>query len=190
MGVVARGALTRPARSGTEAMAYDTIVDVIDYTDPTTAHHRLSNAERDDAVAALHAAAAEGRLSQPEADERSAAARTAVVRADLAPLFADLPTPEGGRQAPVADTAPAAPLAPPQQQPQQQWQQWQQPAGAPAPRGRTWGVSTVAIMPFVALVLFFLTGNLAGYEWAWLWFLLVPIAGILVYGTGYSNHRR
>ena len=44
-------------------------------------------------------------------------------------------------------------------------------------------------MPFLALVLFFTTGS-------WLWFLLVPIMGILLYGadgaknTGRGRDRR
>lgn len=40
-----------------------------------------------------------------------------------------------------------------------------------------WGGRIVAVMPIVALVLFFVTG-------LWYWFLLVPAAGALVYGGG------
>jgi hypothetical protein len=45
-------------------------------------------------------------------------------------------------------------------------------------------------MPFVSLALFFITGNLAGYQWAWLWFLLIPVTGIMVYGAGYDHRDR
>jgi hypothetical protein len=151
---------------------------VTDYTDPATAHQRLSDQERDDAVAALRRYAQEGRLSEAELSERSEAARSAVTRGDLAPLFRDLPaeTRYGAGNASDPGTGFATPAfgAP----------------DRPAPRGRIWGTGLVAIMPFVSLALFFITGNLAGYQWAWLWFLLIPVTGIMVYGAGYDHRDR
>ncbi|WP_291045099.1 hypothetical protein [Herbiconiux sp.] len=50
--------------------------------------------------------------------------------------------------------------------------------------GRT-GVAIVSIVPLVALVVFLLIGFLAGgWAWAWVFFLAVPIAAIVVYGLG------
>jgi hypothetical protein len=58
---------------------------------------RASDAEREQTVAALRAAAGEGRLTVEELDERTTAAYAAVTRGDLARLLDDLPaarTPE------------------------------------------------------------------------------------------------
>lgn len=54
---------------------------------------RLSDAEREAALARLGEHYAEGRLDKDEYDERSDAIWTAKTRADLAPVFADLPAP-------------------------------------------------------------------------------------------------
>jgi hypothetical protein len=52
---------------------------------------RASDAEREETVAALRAAAGEGRLTVEELDERTTAAYAAVTRGDLARLLHDLP---------------------------------------------------------------------------------------------------
>jgi hypothetical protein len=62
---------------------------------------RASDQERDQAVQRLQTAFAEGRLDDREFDERMRAALAASTRADLAPLFADLP----GAAAPAATLA-------------------------------------------------------------------------------------
>ena len=49
--------------------------------------------------------------------------------------------------------------------------------------GRT-GVAIVSIVPFIALALFLIFGLMGGWAWSWLFWLLVPIAGVLVYGVG------
>jgi len=36
--------------------------------------------------------------------------------------------------------------------------------------------------PFVPLILFFITGFAGGWAYAWLWFLLILITAIIVYG--------
>src|SRR4051794_36540898 len=54
---------------------------------------RASDAERDQIVERLRAAAAEGRLTFEELADRIEAAANAVTRADLVPLTADLPGP-------------------------------------------------------------------------------------------------
>ncbi|WP_433274159.1 DUF1707 SHOCT-like domain-containing protein [Actinosynnema sp. CS-041913] len=61
---------------------------------------RASDTEREHVVTRLRDAVGEGRLTLAEAEDRIAAAYTAVHRADLAPLTADLPHPR-------PDTTPA-----------------------------------------------------------------------------------
>lgn len=141
---------------------------MIDYTDRAGAHLRLSDAERQEAVARLDSFAAERRLSDAEAAERAAVARTAVTRGDLAPLFADLPS--------------AVPEAAREPRPEPHAESWSRG------RSRRWAVVLSALMPFIAVGLFFLTGTAWGYQYAWLWFLLIPVTGILVYGPG-SDHE-
>lgn len=137
-----------------------------DYTDQDAAHLRLSDTERDEAIARLGAYAREGRLSDAEAAERATTARSARTRGDLAPLFADLPR----------DSAAGAVASSTEARPRSDY--------------RRWGVVASALMPFVALSLFFLSGNAWGYEFAWLWFLLIPVTGILVWGPGNDHDRR
>ncbi|MEO6827358.1 MAG: DUF1707 domain-containing protein [Microbacteriaceae bacterium] len=149
---------------------------MIDFTDPTTAHQRLSNTERDGAVAALIEYAADGRLTETEAAERSATARTAVTRGDLAPLFSDLPAPMTHSNPPATGAASDASFGDGRGAPFGAWNR--------ASSGRIWGRAIVSLMPFLALALFFITGNTVGYSFAWLWFMLIPVAGIVVYGAG------
>jgi hypothetical protein len=55
-----------------------------------------------------------------------------------------------------------------------------------------WGAWVMSLTPFAALILFFATG----YHWQW--FLIIPIAGLIVYGPDgrhgdrgrYRNRRR
>jgi len=174
-----------------------------DITDPSGASLRLSNDERERAVAALQAHAAQGRLTDEELQARSAAARSAVTRGDLAPLFADLP---GGpqfdpHQHPAAGTVPGStPGATPpgaygpqySQPPYPQqpydgrggWGGW----GGREPSNR-WGLLAVSIIPFVSLILFFITGFAWGYQYSWLWFLLIPLVGAIAYGTDGGRRR-
>ncbi|WP_308468794.1 DUF1707 SHOCT-like domain-containing protein [Rathayibacter soli] len=147
---------------------------MIDFSDPATRNLRLSNAERDEAVAALDQFATEGRLTDAEAAERAASVRAATTRGDLAPVFADLP----------AGTTPSTGSHP--LPPRSAHEAFAEPTeAAPGEKAlRNGQYALAAIAPFVAVALFFLTGTLWGYSVAWLWFLLIPVAGILVYGAG------
>ena len=171
-----------------------------DYTDPATAGHRLSNAEREEAVSALERANADGRITAAELSERSSAARSAVTRGDLAPLFADLPqaaasTPPPAFAAPSSAGQPFT--APPPGGGYNQGPGYggypggYSGDGRPARGGRT-GNWIVAIMPFVALALFFICGTYlpGGYAWSWIFFLAIPVAAIVVYGPGGRNGDR
>ncbi|WP_066044047.1 DUF1707 SHOCT-like domain-containing protein [Herbiconiux solani] len=188
-----------------------------DYSDPTKTSLRLSNSDRESAVAALARAHTDGRLTADEYLERSTAARAAVTRGDLAPLFTDLPdTANESVIDSVSDPSPDPDLAPPAGF-------TAAPGSAPAgglgagardgsgyrdgagdgsgfdrrdddrpdysrrrPLGGAAGVVAVSITPILALVLFLLCGFFLpdGFRWSWIFWLAVPIVGIVVYGPG------
>jgi hypothetical protein len=70
---------------------------------------RAGNADREQVVAQLNKAFAEGRLDVRELDERIAAAYAAKTMGELAPLTADLPS--GRSPAPRSASTPARPAA-------------------------------------------------------------------------------
>ncbi|WP_267208296.1 DUF1707 SHOCT-like domain-containing protein [Corynebacterium sp. Marseille-P8863] len=73
---------------------------------PTQPEHiRLSDADRTEAMSALGEALSEGRLTLGEYDERCQCCTQAQTRADLVPLFADIP------QAPVMGSSAGMPAA-------------------------------------------------------------------------------
>ncbi|MQY28255.1 DUF1707 domain-containing protein [Nocardia aurantia] len=67
---------------------------------------RVSVTERERALRELSQHFSAGRLALPEFDRRAALAAAADTRADLAPLFADLPAPEAPPPAPHAQGNP------------------------------------------------------------------------------------
>ncbi|MCU1481354.1 MAG: hypothetical protein JWQ19_2140 [Subtercola sp.] len=151
-----------------------------DFTDPQTAALRLSNPERDEAVAQLNANLREGRITEAEFTERSATVRAAITRGEVAPVFSDLPADAhlGGASA----VPPAAFASSSYSSPTSSGSSIPEPRNAPI--GGRAGVVAVSITPFIALLLFFVTGIVWGYNYSWLWFLLVPLVGIIVYGGG------
>ena len=113
---------------------------------------RVGTAEREAAVALLAEHWRAGRLDPGEHERRVTRARQAVTRGDLDALFTDLP--------------PAGPA--------------QEPTGAVTSAGGSGFLEggrdkVMALAPFAALLLFFLTGS-------WLWFLMIPVMGIVLYG--------
>ncbi|RFA22513.1 DUF1707 SHOCT-like domain-containing protein [Subtercola boreus] len=145
---------------------------------------RLSNAERDRAVARLNANQRDGRLSAAEFDERVGAVRSAVTQADLEPIFRDLPQDDRQSEARPAEFAPAAlgygasAKAIPD------------PQARRGPLGGRLGTVAVSLSPLVATVLFFITSALVGWNFSWLWFLLVPVTGAIVYAAGTRDSDR
>jgi len=119
---------------------------------------RIGATERDEAVESLRTHLDEGRLTPEEYEDRSVTAARARTWDDLAPVFADLPEP---RPAPVATVLARS--------------------AQPVPRTGLAGITDaareriMALIPLLALVLFFRTGS-------WLWFLAIPMAGALLYG--------
>ena len=178
-----------------------------DLNDPSGASLRLSNDERERAVAAIQAHAAQGRLTDAEVQTRVQSARTAVTRGDLAPLFADLPGgvdldgggaagggAAGGGAAGAGAGAGASYAAPSYPEPSYLAQPGRDPYAARSddgarPASRRWGLAIVSVAPFVAVILFFVTSSVWGYAYSWLWFLNVPITGALVYGADGGRDR-
>lgn len=52
------------------------------------------------------------------------------------------------------------------------------------------GATVMAIVPFVSLALFFVTGSALSWSYSWLWFALIPVAGIIVYGPNGKPKRK
>ncbi|MGR2752540.1 DUF1707 SHOCT-like domain-containing protein [Agromyces arachidis] len=166
------------------------------YANPDRPDERLSDAEREEAITRLSEFEVEGRLTQAEFDQRAASARGAVTRGDLAPLFTDLPSAgparesapwEPGRAASAATGTPGAVSAPaPPAYPADAG-----PARTSRALGGRVGDTVMALSPFVALLLFFAFGFWApgGFTWSWLFFFLIPITGIIVYGGGSAKER-
>lgn len=136
------------------------------------AAERIGDTEREAAVAALRTHLEQGRLDGTGFEDRQVRASRAQTWGDLVPLFADLPEPRPAKVTALAAygspgrPVPAAgPLA--------------TAAGNPAVRALPNRVreTIMALTPFAALLLFF-----SGAPGGWLWFLAIPIMGILLYG--------
>jgi Domain of unknown function (DUF1707) len=132
---------------------------------------RVSDADRDRAVAELTGHFEAGRISQDEFDERSSRALAARTEGDLAALFADLPR----RGAPVAPTRPADDV----------------PAGplhVGLPRPMRFGVARVAIAVVAILALTGLTQS-SGPHAAKFLVVLVPILVVLAVIRRLARYR-
>ncbi|MEP6649213.1 MAG: DUF1707 domain-containing protein [Lapillicoccus sp.] len=144
---------------------------------------RVGNAEREAAIEALNQHWQAGRLDPAEHERRTTAAYAAVTRGDLDALFADLP---GGDPATArAQDARPAPL-------QGEVVQTPSSSGIEPQSGSglfpadSWIAqhrdALMGVMPFVALALFFLFKS-------WVWFLLIPAAGVVLYSGGDRRKR-
>jgi hypothetical protein len=132
---------------------------------------RIGNTERTAAMKALDEHLAEGRLTVQEYGDRTAAAANAVVAADLAALFTDLPEPHphlpGTRSVPPS-TAPL-PLTPAPEE------------IVPAKSGALayWAPRLVPVTVILAVALYVITRQ-------WMVFLLIPLVAVL---AGASRSR-
>ncbi|WP_305092237.1 DUF1707 domain-containing protein [Prescottella sp. R16] len=115
---------------------------------------RIGTAEREQALNLLTRHFEDGRLTVSEFDERSGMIASATTRGQLDRVFTDLPS------------SPA-------------------PGGAATGHddGRTWRNTVMAVVPLVALALFFLVP----IDNSWLFFLLIPATGALLFG-GRKGH--
>jgi Domain of unknown function (DUF1707) len=138
---------------------------------------RIGTAERTSAMKALDAHLEAGRLGVEEYGDRSAKAASASTASELTELFTDLPAPHP--ELPGAAPLPAVP-------PQTAQLPVVTSSGTVAQRGNAFldvaAPRVMAVMPFVALALFFTVGG-------WWWFLLIPAAGALLYGSRHNDDR-
>jgi hypothetical protein len=52
------------------------------------------------------------------------------------------------------------------------------------------GATIMALVPFLAVALFLLFGfTLGAWAWSWVFFLIIPVAGIIIYGPGNGSRR-
>ncbi|WP_433195135.1 DUF1707 SHOCT-like domain-containing protein [Nocardia sp. CA-107356] len=117
---------------------------------------RIGTVEREHAMQRLSDHFAAGRLSVAEFDERSAVVAAALTRGDLDKVFTDLPEPARA-------------------------------AAVPAKRNSgfldEWPERLMAVIPILAVILFFVTGS-------WLWFLAIPLAGALLFSDRHEHRHR
>ena len=137
---------------------------------------RISDAERQAAIDALNAHWRAGRLDPAEHERRTTAAYAAVTRGDLDALFTDLPSSTGAVAGPSADVLEG------------------RLAGTSRPAADSGGFfsadswvgqhrdALMGVVPFVALALFFITKT-------WVWFLLIPATGVVLYAGGDDSRR-
>ncbi|SNT45649.1 DUF1707 SHOCT-like domain-containing protein [Rhodococcoides kyotonense] len=134
---------------------------------------RIGTAEREQALEALSRHLGDGRLTVPEFDERSSVVSSATTRGQLESVFTDLPS------TPLMPTA-SRPL-------DLSTSQTPTPASDSSDDdGWDWRKAAMAITPIVALILFFVVP----VSNSWLFFLLVPLVGALIYGGDRSHRKR
>lgn len=141
---------------------------------------RIGTAEREAAAKALDAHLEAGRLGVEEYADRSAAAANATVASEIHALFTDLPAPH-----PQLPGQPSTEPTPTSRLPVVD-----ATSREPAPSGggfSGWGPRIVAVTPIVALVLFLTLNGV--FSQAWLFFLLIPIVGGIVYGGDRGRER-
>ena len=126
---------------------------------------RVSDADRDRAIAELSEHYQAGRLTTEEFEDRTDHALQARTSADLAALFTDLPR----RQAPVTSAA----------------------ASAPASPGRSWP-ALVPVVPVAILAVVAVLALLGGhpFHFAWLPVVAIVVVRLLVGGRGRRCGRR
>ena len=127
-------------------------------------------------MTALDAHWQEGRLDPAEHERRTTAARAARTRAELDALFADLPDRAAPRGAAPTTMRPSTGC---------RLRAFPSPGPGPSSEGLVGRHrdTVMALTPFVAVGLFFLFG------YSWLWFLLIPVMGILLFGADDRGRR-
>lgn len=115
---------------------------------------RIGTAEREQALAALSQHFSDGRLTVVEFDERSGQIAAATTRGQLDEVFSDLPS---------LTPSPPSKVSP-------------EPADVDGEK--TWRNTVMAVIPFVALALFFVVP----IDNSWLFFLLIPATAAILFG--------
>jgi hypothetical protein len=151
-----------------------------DVESPGSDGYRISDSDRQAATEALNAHREAGRLDAVEYEDRQVRIAKARTWTQIQPVFDDLPAPHPvGMPSIGSAPSPLHPMAgaPP----------------APVPTNGQGGLlgdlvpqryhsTLMALSPFIALLLFFTT------HW-WVWFLLIPVLGILFYGPEGKDQR-
>ncbi len=133
---------------------------------------RIGTPERNAAVAALDTHWHAGRLDPGEHERRTTLAKAARTRTELDALFADLPDRVAPRL-PAPGHEVVQRQAPAQSTPTRVREPSVPALGGVVGRHRD---TVMALTPFVAMTLFFLPRS-------WLWFLVIPVMGILLFGA-------
>jgi hypothetical protein len=60
--------------------------------------------------------------------------------------------------------------------------QFRNPLARQSPLGGPVGVAIASVVPLAAIVLAVVFGFVGSWSWSWMFFLLIPISGIVVYG--------
>jgi hypothetical protein len=128
---------------------------------------RIGHAERQAAVEALKHHHEAGRIDSQEYEARSVKAGATRSRAELEALFTDLPLPHGASGSLEGAHRTVAPE-----------HARRGVLNVPEPLATT----IVSMAPILAVILFFVTGS-------WLWFLAIPLVGIVIYGSESSSDR-
>jgi hypothetical protein len=61
------------------------------------------------------------------------------------------------------------------------------PLARTRPLGGPTGVAIASVVPLGAIILFLAFGLTGGWSWSWMFFLLIPVVGVAVYGFGGSR---
>jgi hypothetical protein len=123
---------------------------------------RVSDADRDRAIAELSEHYQAGRLTTDELEDRTGRALAARTSADLAALFTDLPR----RQGPVTSTAPSVPASP----------------------GRSWP-ARVPVVPVAILAVVAVLALLGGHPFHFAWLPVVAIIVVRLLAGGRGRRR-
>jgi hypothetical protein len=123
---------------------------------------RVSDADRDRAIAELSEHYQAGRLTTDELEDRTGRALAARTSADLAALFTDLPR----RQGPVTSTAPSVPASP----------------------GRSWP-ARVPVVPVAILAVVAVLALLGGHPFHFAWLPVVAIIVVRLLAGGRGRQR-
>lgn len=139
---------------------------------------RIGDADREAAVSQLDEHWHAGRLDPAEHEARVTRARAAVTEPDLHALFVDLPASGRGAQFSPQDSGLGSGQISRESSTPRQWT-GAQDHGRPAVNNMR--ETIMAVIPFVALVLFFTTHT-------WLWFIMIPVAGTVLFGPSGRRH--
>jgi hypothetical protein len=139
---------------------------------------RIGNAQREAAISALNQHWQAGRLDPAEHERRTTAAYAAVTQRDLDALFSDLPGGTRPHDAPAALQGGVVSTPLTQIEPQKGSGLFPPDSWVARHRDVLMGLT-----PFVALVCFFVFKS-------WLWFLLIPAAGVMLYSGDDRRKRR